>query len=208
MALNNVPLAGQTLGVTRNPINQNFSTINNAFAIDHVTMTPPGTAQPQGYHNQVSLVLQGASPAPSWGTTYNGIYCLQSAVTSIQETFLHNQSASGAFDFPVTASIFSTTAVPQTINTLGGQGWCYLPSGFIMKWGTLAASASSPYSFPVASNIPPFTTAVMTLQLTMGNTVTGTNDTIRYYNVTNTGFNWFANNVTTNSRFTYLAIGY
>lgn len=210
MALNNVPLTGQSLAVTKVPINANFSTIDNAFAVDHVRMTPPGTAAPQGFHNKITLPVQSVSPGPGFAAN-NGIYALNSALTGITETFWHSQSSNGPFDFPVTANIYSTTPVPNTINTLSGQGWCYLPSGLLMKWGTataLAPTVSGSVVFPVAANIPAFTSAVFTLQLTMGNTGITTAASINYFNVSNLGFSWFVSNNNGNSRFTYLAIGF
>jgi len=59
MALNNIPLAGQSLGTTRAPINQNFSVIDAAFQIDHVDYNIAG----QGKHNKVTFPVQGSAPA-------------------------------------------------------------------------------------------------------------------------------------------------
>lgn len=208
MALNNVPLTGQSLSVTKVPINSNFSTINNAFAVDHVTMTPPGTASPQGFHNKVSL-NNLAAVTPAFGTNINGIYN-KTSLTGINETFWRSQSINGPFDFPVTANIFSTTPVPAPIGTVG-QGWCYLPSGLTMKWGTFTSAAANPYVFPTTAStgsyIPPFATAVLSMQISVVNTGVPYGTIINTLNVGKLSFNWVATG-TTPASFSYLAIGY
>ena len=64
MALINVPLAGQSLGITRDPVNNNFSTINSAFLVDHVEYNTAG----QGKHNKVTFPVQGGAPAFTAGS--------------------------------------------------------------------------------------------------------------------------------------------
>lgn len=208
MALNNVPQSGQSLAVTKVPINSNFTTINNAFAIDHVEMTPPGTAAPQGFHNKVSLNNLGAV-APSFGANINGIYN-KISLTGINETFWRSQSINGPFNFPVTANIFSTTSVPAPVSTVG-HGWCYLPSGLIMKWGTFTSANANPYVFPTTAStgsyIPPFATAVLSLQTSVVNTGIPYGTIINTLNITNLSFNWVATG-TLPAAFSYLAIGY
>lgn len=208
MALINVPNSGQTLGGTRASVNSNFSTTNNAFEIDHVEMTAPGNIGTQGFHNKVTLVVQPGTPGPGMGTTYNGIYNLLSAITNKNETFFHFQKQTGTLDIPVTASVRSTTATPATINNFATGGWCYLPSGFVMKWGTITAgSTPGTVVFPSGGNIPAFT-AIQSLQLTVGNTANVALSTINYYGVTTSQFQWYSTIVDTNWRFNYLAIGY
>ena len=64
MALNNVPLAGQTLGQTQAPINQNFAVIDTAFQVDHEDYNTTN----QGMHNRVSFLTQSPVPTPIVGT--------------------------------------------------------------------------------------------------------------------------------------------
>jgi hypothetical protein len=207
MALNNVPLTGQSLGITRVPINQNFSTINSAFGIDHVTMTPPGTAAPQGYHDQVSLVVQGSTPPTAWGTTYNGIYAYVPTLTNKAEVYIHGQKASGATEVPISASILSTTTPSSGIAT-GTSGWTYLPSGIIMKWGTVDVSgANAPIVFPTSANIPAFTQC-LNIQLTLANAGGSPTDFVRVSTFTNLQFTYVVTNKDANSHLMYFAIGY
>ena len=51
MALNNVPLSGQSLGVTRVPINQNFSVIDADFSVDHVAYNTTMKVCIIGFHS-------------------------------------------------------------------------------------------------------------------------------------------------------------
>lgn len=135
MALNSLPLPGQSLAVSRNPIKQNFDTINAAFAIDHVTMTPPGTAAPQGFHNKVTFPVQGA--APVFGAGIAGLFNLLNATTAKNELNVHKQNQAGAVDVPFTASVLSNNAIPGITN-----GWSYLPSGILIKWGVINANGA------------------------------------------------------------------
>jgi|ERR1700679_49380 len=62
-----IPTTGQSLGVTKNPIQQNFTTIFNTFATDHVN--PNGTnGSPPGAHNWVQMqsnILANLPATPS-----------------------------------------------------------------------------------------------------------------------------------------------
>lgn len=164
MALNNVPLAGQTLTSSRSPINANFATISTAFAVDHVDYNTSG----QGKHNKVTLPSQSSAPSfsnPEIGL-YNKVPAAPFPLTTINELFIR-RSAGG--ETPITA----------TINDGGGafatSGYYYLPSGLLVKWGsfTNASVAANTHvtvtkNFPVAANIPVFAT-IYTTQLTLGN---------------------------------------
>ncbi len=120
MALNNVPLSGQTLGVTRIPINQNFSVIDTAFAVDHVDYNIAG----QGQHNKVSFPVQNPVPAPQAAIVQ--LYSQLSAITNQPELVFTHQSGSTA---PVPARIVEFTSAGWA-----NPGWARLPSGILIKW--------------------------------------------------------------------------
>jgi hypothetical protein len=130
MALNNVPLAGQSLGVTRNPINTNFNTINADFLVDHVEYVTGGA----GKHNKVTFPVQAAAPGFLGGE--EGLYNLLYATTTKNELFVHKQINAGTTDIPFTASKMSNNTFPASEN-----GWSYLPSGLLVKWGSMAPAA-------------------------------------------------------------------
>lgn len=120
MALNNVPLSGQTLSVTRVPINQNFSVIDTAFAVDHVDYNISG----QGRHNKVSFPVQNPVPAPQAGIVQ--LYSQLSAITNQPELVFTHQLGSTA---PLAARIVEFTSAGWA-----NPGWTRLPSGILLKW--------------------------------------------------------------------------
>lgn len=127
MSLNNVPLSGQSLGVTLNPINQNFSVIDTDFSVDHVPYNTSG----EGKHNKVTLPVQASSPVFAAGD--NGVYNL--ALSAVNEIYLHKQSAAGTKEIPMTASILSSNAAPAAYS----NGYTWLPSGIYLAWGRPAS---------------------------------------------------------------------
>jgi len=154
MALNNVPLTGQSLSQTRDQIAGNFSVIDAAFSIDHV----PYNAAFQGEHARVSMPVQSMIP------TFNaGEYGLYNAAgsTGQNEIFLHKliNLGAGTMDIPLAASILSTVGSL----TIGQAGWTYLPSGFIIQWQSnmSANGQSANIAFPI-----PFPNQVLCTMIT------------------------------------------
>lgn len=138
----NVPQANQLISQSQPIINANFVALNS-FG--------------NGY---AELVLQ--SSAPSFSSNNDGLYVLANATTGVSETYIHiqNQSA-GTVDIPFTASAMSNTATASCVN-----GWSYLPSGLLIKWGTTAA-ASSPVSItPTVTSGGPNFAQVFTVYVT------------------------------------------
>src|SRR5690606_9053468 len=120
MALNNTPLAGQSLSVTRVPINQNFATIDTAFNVDHVDYNTAA----QGQHNKVSFPTQSSIPAPQAGIVQ--LYSQLSAITNQPELVFTHQAGSTA---PTAAQIVEFTSAGWA-----NPGWTRLPSGILLKW--------------------------------------------------------------------------
>jgi hypothetical protein len=156
MALNNVPLTGQSLGVTRVPINQNFSVIDTAFSVDHVDYNDPN----QGKHNQVTMPVQASPPTTAGGEI--ALFSQTSALTAVPEMAWERQS--------------NGTVVEFTSAILAATGWSRIPSGLLLKWGTgnTVASPAGPttITFPTGANIPAFTT-IFSIQITTAYTNTG-----------------------------------
>lgn len=132
MALNVVPNAGQSLAVTRDPIRNNFGTINAAFLVDHVEYNIAN----QGQHNKVTMPVQGGAPVFAAGS--NGLYNLNNVTTTKNELYVHKQTQAGTADIPFTASAMSNLAFAAC-----DDGWTYLPSGLLIKWGAQAANAAA-----------------------------------------------------------------
>lgn len=176
MALNNVPQAGQTLAVTRNPIQQNFSVIDTAFSVNHVAYGAGG----QGKHNFVSLPVQGAAPATIAGEI--ALFSQTSAVTGNPELALRRQTNGTSYEI-------STYGTGSYSFNSGGQGsitytytWTRLPSGLLMLWGTQTSvgpaftATGLVMVFPTATSFPGFATAVYNVGVTLQwNDNTGSN---------------------------------
>lgn len=140
MALNNVPLTGQTLNTTRDAIRDNFAVINTAFEIDHVTYGDPD----QGKHNQITFTdLGGAQPA-----------------TAGQQLLLYNNNAQLFLQNNSNDNIPVTQA---TINAL--NGFYNLWSGHKIRFGQLTATGSTTVAWPT-----PFSGTPSVVQLTVDST--------------------------------------
>lgn len=154
MALNNVPVPGQSLGASRDLINQNFSVIDTAFTVNHVPYNDGSGLQ--GKHKVVQFPVQSAIPSLTVGdiTMYNKLPASPYPQTGVNELFI--VKADG-------------TTTPITARAASTNGWSYLPSGILLKWGTTTSiNGSLPfaYLFPVGSSIPVFNN-VFSVQLTV-----------------------------------------
>ena len=143
MALNVVPNAGQSLAVTRDPIRNNFGTINAAFLVDHVEYN----LADQGKHKQVTFPNNPAPAAPI-----------------ANEIKLYNATNGGIPQLFVQRVAAPAINIPFTQANAAGQGYTYLPSGMLLKWGSVLqplAGNNAPIVFP-----GPAFTAVYNGQLT------------------------------------------
>lgn len=158
----NVPLGTDKLSNSQNDLNGNFQAINTFVAIDHIALN----AANQGKHKKVSLVSQAAVPAVVAGEIGLGVTAMPgaiipavaAAITGGSELYLSRTDGVNNFVFPFTASLQADT------------GWCYLPSGIIMKWGIGSCPGSA--TFVDGVNIPVFS-AVFTAQVTFLNAAAG-----------------------------------
>ena len=124
MALINVPLTGQSLGITKVPINTNFATIDTAFQVDHVDY---GTAN-QGMHAQVTFVN---NPGATFAAGNIGLFNQTALPTTIPDIWLARGTAAA---YPMTGY--------ASINA-GNNGWTYFPSGMLLTWGQATTSGGA-----------------------------------------------------------------
>jgi hypothetical protein len=195
MALNNVPLPGQSLNVTRLPINTNFAVIDAAFSIDHVAYN----AANQGKHNKITLPIQGASPATLAGEL--SLFSRTSALSGVPEMAFRRQTNGVVTEF--------------TSGLSADVGWTRLPSGILLKWGWVNSIGAGlvTYAFPVAATIPAFVD-LYSISLTPLYTQAGDNPnyTVRLNNFpTPLAFTFYSSTRTAagpgGCGFTYIAIG-
>lgn len=116
MSLNIIPLVGQNLANTRDNIRNNFTFIDNGFAVNHVELN---SGADSGKHKFVTMPEQGSSPA----TLVNemAMFTRQSPDSSQTEACIRRESNGTVYEF--------------TIATRAQNGWTRLPSGIIMLWG-------------------------------------------------------------------------
>lgn len=125
MTLINVPLSGQTLGQTQVPINNNFISIDTAFAVNHV----PYNTTNAGMHNVISFPVQNPIPTALAGIPQ--LYAQLSAITAQPElAFIRQTGATGP------------TPVEFTSAGWANPGWALLPSGILLKWHSGISMAS------------------------------------------------------------------
>jgi len=199
MALNNVPLAGQTLNATRVPINQNFSVIDTAFAVDHVDYNIAG----QGQHKQVSFPVQNPVPAPQAGIVQ--LYSQLSAITNQPELVFTHQAGSTA---PAAAQIVEFTSAGWA-----NPGWTRLPSGILMKWQSIvgfAGNASVTINVNTAVPGSPNFVAMFSTMISIIDTNASYNNMIGLSDITFPNFTvskFGGSNPPASVRFSWLAIG-
>lgn len=134
MALNNVPTPTQTLGQTNLPILQNFQTIDTVFSVNHVAYGASGA----GKHALVTFPNLAVPAAPA-ATEFNLYNATAVAAGSVPQIFLYRGGGSA---FPLTQGFQNGTS----------NGWCYLPSGMKMAWGSGSfTTANDPVLFSTAA---------------------------------------------------------
>jgi len=136
-----LPNSGQSLGVTRVPINTNFSLIQSVFAQNHVGFNSGANS---GKHKFVQMPAQASSPGTAAAET--AIYSRTALLGVSNETNLYWQ-------FPNTAATGPDVVMTRFITpVLALNGITFLPGGLILQWGTVALNAnptSTNVTFPV-----------------------------------------------------------
>jgi hypothetical protein len=167
MPLTNVPLPGQTLGQTRDLISGNFTSIGTSFVVDHIDYGITNTGQ----HNKITFPI--CTQTPIAGTT--------------DSIYLFNQNAAPTNIPDVWIQRGTGTPYPMTGAGKSSNGWSYLPSGILMKWGTAVVNNGNAFTvtFPTGAGIPVFA-AIYNVQISVilfnvfatVNTITTTNFTV------------------------------
>lgn len=143
----NIPQPTDQLNNSQPALLQNFQAIEQLVSVNHFDFNTANV----GKHTQVTLP-ENLAPTPTVIDTAN-IYSQLSPLT--MHTELYWQRENNPPD-PTAAQIIQWTGGLSANN-----GWTYLPSGMLVKWGSATTNAV-PYTviFPMAGNIPGFATAV------------------------------------------------
>lgn len=121
--------------------------LNNFIALEATIQLNHGdiNGADDGKHKFVTFPQQAASPVTAGNDM--DIVNKNSVRTARSELWLVDNIGVGN-DFPFTASLKAD------------EGWCYIPSGQILKWGSRGAGGGAgvqTYTFPVGAAIPAFT---------------------------------------------------
>lgn len=150
--LPNIPQSTDQLSISQGNILNNFailgaiagnsspssSSINNTSGFNWLYLPPQGSIPPSGAAFTAGNI---------------GLYSANSPVTSINELFINKTNQSTVVQVAATGSILSTVSAP----TLNSNGWSYLPSGILIKWGNSSASGNATINFPTGAGTPAFT---------------------------------------------------
>lgn len=123
----NTPQASQQISQTQSLIQANFMALSS-FGNGYAELS-----------NQVA--------APSFSAGSDGLYTKTFASTSTNELFVHRQGTAALTEVPFTASKMSNNAAASC-----DDGWTYLPSGLLMKWGATAAPSATVSITPTATS--------------------------------------------------------
>lgn len=192
MAYNNaIPQANDQISVSQDDLLQNFAAIKTLVDVNHVTFSAVG----EGKHKFVTFPRQGSAPATA--ATDLNVYSKLNANTSQSELYLRRDSGA---ESPITARQATT------------NGWSYLASGILIKWGTqsVAHNAQTTITFPVGAGIPVFS-AVYLVHVSPATTFANSPGQVNRIvaTVTNTGFDVYASGFASLViSVDYIAIGY
>ncbi len=177
-----IPQANDLISVSQGQLLGNFTAVPVWEAVNHYEF---GTGVNEGKHRFVTLPNQVAAPVPPFLANEDALYTFNytpPAGVPVAELWVHKQVPAATAEIPLTASILSQVAAPL----INSNGWTYLPSGIIMKWGFAPQLPNPP---PVNSSIKvllnaigvasPAFTQIFNAQVTMAVTTAATSSNLR-----------------------------
>ena len=208
MAYSAVPVdINEDFSVSQPKITANFIAINTAISVDHETFDAAG----QGKHKQVTFPQQ---------TVAAGTFPLATSPTEMQiysatdgaNPALFLRRAGKLIGVATDDINFTTKGVPVLPATM--PGYCWLPCGIKMIWGTATIGAGVRTAPPFTFTDGGFPTAVITVMVTKTNLATPSDAGDSVIIVSGKTLTQLylsrasAANVTTAAYLEYLAIGY
>jgi hypothetical protein len=127
--LPNIPQATDYQDASQPQLLENFTQLNNIFAIDHATFN---AASNNGKHNKVTFPTQAVAPSFSAGEM--GLFNQTAAPTAQPDVWMARGTAT---PFPITG--FAN----GTISGNNATAWSYLPSGFLVIGGQNTTASGS-----------------------------------------------------------------
>jgi hypothetical protein len=117
----NIPQPTDQISDSQNDLLNNFQSINTLINVNHVTFDDPN----QGKHFFVEMPQQAAASVTAAGEV--GLQCLASAYGAGAPTLVYLPQSAG-------------TPIEMTSANIATQGWSFLPSGVLVKWGNFNAA--------------------------------------------------------------------
>lgn len=206
-----IPNATDQISQSQSQIQTNFASIKSLIEINHGKFSDGVNF---GKHNEVEFPVQATAPTFLSGEVglYNLLPISPFPLTTVNELFINKNTTGGAVTIPMTASVLSNNVAPGFTS----QGWTYLPSGILLKWGfgTPVQNTLNNFTYPVNSSIPVFN-QVFSVQVTQTFTGSSTgilNNALSAGNYTTTGFQVFPRAIglpnSSTITVTFLAIGF
>lgn len=178
---NSIPQPTDLLSQSQADILNNFAAIQTFVDVNHVDFADPD----QGKHKWCSFPVQGASPGTL--ATEVAVFSRTSTLTTFPELCIRYEG--------------NGNVVEMTSKLTNANGWSFLPSGILLKWGTATAAGagSQTLTYPVAATIPVYGLSVYIVLLTPTSNITGY--------VTATSTTTFTYTASAAGSFYYLALG-
>lgn len=140
----NIPQPTDAISDSQNDILDNFQSINTWVGVNHTGFdSPPNT----GKHTVVEMPQQALATVTPVGEV--AIECLASAYNANGPELVYLPENGGA-------------RVEMTAGLKAANGWTFLPSGLLLKWGTFAVVAvgTATVLFPAGPTIPAYGTTI------------------------------------------------
>jgi hypothetical protein len=143
-----VPNSTDTISGTQPTILDNFTSLDQQFAVNHVALT---SASNNGKHNFCSFPVQAADPATT--TTECAFY--SKALPSTKPALFMRQNNSGSV-FQMSGKTPTYTAGPPV------QGSTFLPGGLLLQYGWIqvASGATKTITFPYTFSAVPYSVTI------------------------------------------------
>lgn len=134
-----IPQPTDKLRNSQSELRNNFQAIDEWVQQDHVGLTGNGD---EGKHNKTTYIDQSSAPSLDSGEVgiFNAVPDTIGSVSGLDSNELHVRKSGGS-EIPFTAR---------------GNGWTYLPSGLIIKFGEKKVTGRERIDFPSGSGIPSF----------------------------------------------------
>ena len=196
----NIPQATDQLSVSQGQLLINTNGVQALIDVDHVDFADANAGQ----HNKVTMPVQTGAPAFAAGTVglFNLLVTTPTATYPAPPAFATNQlflNRNDGAQIPITAASAS----------VGSDGFAYLPSGVLLKWG-LRPTTGGIQTFTIGPTNPPFS-GILAVYITT-NVSTASDSFVQLMNYTTTTIQINSTKRTTtanaSSGFQYLVIGY